>query len=110
MNQDTEQIITEVVKKTESDLILFFVLAIVALLIVAIPLYRMVLDDRKRRTEHESKREGRILDVISRNSEVVERNTAALYALAADIKRHDEHIDKKLEELLELVQSIHSHY
>lgn len=80
-NQEAE-ILKEVAGKTNSELILFFILLIVAMLIILLPLYRMIMKDRKERIKQEAEssdkrqdkyieREREIIKVITANTEVM---------------------------------------
>ena len=77
-----DQIVKEVVTRTESEIILFFVILLFILVAAVIPMYRMVLKDRKERLMHENTRQdkyierekqviGVITGVITRNTEVI---------------------------------------
>lgn len=78
MGTEQQQIVSEVVQKTNSELILFFVLMIIVLVIFVIPLYRMMLKDRSEKTKQEDirqdkyiEREKQIIQVITANTEVM---------------------------------------
>ncbi len=51
------QLLQDIVQKTQSDLIVFFVLVSVVLAVVFIPLYRMMVRAKKERLDAETKRE-----------------------------------------------------
>lgn len=83
------EILEKVADKTQSELILFFILVVVALVVVLIPLYRMVSKDRKERRDADAarvkgeneatnirqdkyiEREKQIIQVITANTEVM---------------------------------------
>ena len=78
MDKNSTDLINEVVRRTESELILFFVLLLVALLLICIPLYAMILKDRKRkgvvettRQENYIKREALMVEVVKQNTSVI---------------------------------------
>ena len=86
---ETPQILTDIVNRTDSVLILFFVLAIVALIGVILPLYRLRTKHRAEVMAHEKEMEreradreaGRVREIIT----VVSTNTEAMHQLNAVI-------------------------
>ena len=74
----TEEIIIDLINRTNSELILFCVLIVVAFVVAFIPLYAMILRDRRDRAadsnlRHDKylEREREIIKVVSANSEVI---------------------------------------
>ena len=73
-----DQILQEILKKTHSELIVFFVILLIILVAVIIPLYAMSLRGRKERLAHENARENQIISVITKNTEVISSLKATL--------------------------------
>ena len=77
-NINQEQLLQEIVKQTNSELILFFIIVSVALVLVFVPIYRMMHKERKERLAHENERQDKyierereIIRVITSNTEVM---------------------------------------
>jgi len=68
MGPETQQILTEVTSRASGDLILFFVLLLVALVIFFLPLYAMIQTDRKTTADKTIARERLIIDVVTANT------------------------------------------
>ena len=73
-----EQIIQEVARKTNSELILFFVLLLVALIVFFIPMYRMISKATSERQDKYIEREKGLLDIVSKNTEAISLLRATL--------------------------------
>ena len=80
-----EQLIHDIINKTNSEIIIFFVIVLIALIAVFIPLYTMVHKDRKNRLAQEGmrqdkyiEREREIIRVITANTEVISGLKATL--------------------------------
>lgn len=78
MGQNETTIINELIKKTDSVLIIFFVLVIISSVIVIFPIYRLMIKEKNKKNESENerldkyiKRESQLLDIISKNSEII---------------------------------------
>ena len=81
-----EQIVQDVVGSTHSEIIRFFVIVLVILVAVLLPLYYMMLKDRKARLVHENIRQDKYIARESQIIEVVKANTAAITDLKATIE------------------------
>ena len=101
-----EQALIDLIGKTNSELILFFVLIIIAFVIGFIPLYNLIRKDRKARADQEDNRQDRyierereIIKVISANSEVIAglKTTLELTgaSMSASFIRVHERIDRQ---------------
>lgn len=92
-------IVQKVLAKTNSELIVFFVLVVIVLTVVVMPLYSMISRDRKERTTHEHARQDTLLEVISANSDVMAGLKTALETTSAStnstIGRIHERIDRQ---------------
>ena len=71
MGATEQEIIKEVMQRTNSELMLFFILLLVAMVVVWIPLYRMMRKDRIERVKLDFERERSILDVVTANTDVI---------------------------------------
>jgi heme/copper-type cytochrome/quinol oxidase subunit 2 len=78
MGNEAQQIVSEVVNKTTSELILFFVLVLVMLIVFFLPLYSMMRKERKERHEQDNirqdkyiEREKQVIGVITANTQVI---------------------------------------
>ena len=107
-----DQVVQEVLNKTNSELILFFILALVAVVIGFIPLYRMNLKNRREHLAHEStrqdkyiEREKEIIRVITLNTEAITglKTTLDLMSVSTNTSfvRIHERLDGQSERLLE---------
>ena len=76
-----EQIVQDVVGKTHSEIILFFVIVLVILVVVLLPLYYMILRDRKARLVHENIRQDKFIEREKQVIEVIKANTEAITGL-----------------------------
>ena len=114
---DTDKIISEVVQSTQNEFILFFVLIIVALVVFIIPLYGMILKDRKAKLTQEDtrqdkyiEREKQIIEVIKENSAVIAGLKVTLENIGVSTKsaldRVHERIDKQNKELTNLASDV----
>ena len=89
---------------TDSALIIFFVVMVVAIVIAVIPLYSMVLKGRKadkqhelERAQHELERGRQVLAVVRENSAAIAANTAVIAGLQNVITKHSDATAKALE-------------
>ena len=87
MNTESQQIVQEIVGKTHSELILFFVLVIVALVIVVMPLYSIVRKDRRERAKDDIDQRKLTLSVVSANTEVMAGLKTMLDVMNATMER-----------------------
>jgi len=71
MGAAEQEIINAVMQRTNSELILFFILLLVAMVLVWIPLYRIFRKDRIERVKLEHEREKQIIYVITANTDVI---------------------------------------
>ena len=60
-----------IIEQASSDLLLFFIIAGIVLVVFVAPLYYAVLKDRKAQREHERESRQQIIDVVKENSEVI---------------------------------------
>ena len=121
MGHETNQVLTEAIDKSESDIIIFFVVLAVIMVFFIIPLYGMILRDRKENRAAESKRldsdisaagiqqdkymerERQIIAVVTANTEVMASLKATLEldgkSTNASLERIHIRIDKQEETL-----------
>jgi hypothetical protein len=60
-----------IIEQASGDLLLFFIIAGIVLVVFVAPLYYAVLKDRKAQREHERESRQQIIDVVKENSEVI---------------------------------------
>jgi adenylate kinase family enzyme len=130
MHMDAEiyRLLQEIAEKTNSDLILFFIVVAVVLVVFFIPLYAMIMKDRKERNsvaaqrqrdENEAagvrqdkymEREKRIIEVVTANTAVMSSLKTTLerdgMATNASLERIHERIDRQCANGTELVREI----
>jgi len=106
MGNEAEQIVNEIIHKTTSELIIFFILVMITLVIVFLPLYRMMVKDRKERNVQNFEREKQIMSVITANTEVISRLKTTLDFTSnntnSSFTRIHDRIDKQSEKQTEL--------
>jgi hypothetical protein len=101
-----QQILEKIAAQTNSELILFFILVVVALVVFMIPMYRMMMKDRADKAERDGtrqdkyiEREKQIIAVITANTEVISGLKAMLEITSAatnsSFTRLHERIDKQ---------------
>ncbi len=78
MNPMESEILSQVTQKTNSELILFFIIFAIILVVFLLPLYGLLLKDKKEKHKAEKEkrddymqREKQIIEVIKENSEVI---------------------------------------
>ena len=105
MGQEHQRIIAGIVEKTDSDLILFFVLLLLATACVCLPLYKTVKAGRSQRMEHENKRQERMMErekliigVISANSEIIAGLKTTLEMTSANIISSFDRVHDRLDD------------
>ena len=106
MGNEAEHIINEIIQKTSSELILFFILVIIMLVIVFLPLYRMMIKARKERNEQHFEREKQVIGVITANTNVISGLKTTLEFTSSNTSssftRIHDRIDKQTEKQTEL--------
>ena len=80
-------IIEQIVKETQSELILFFIILAVFLIIIMIPLFTLVLKDRKHKNQLENERLQQYIDRESRIIQVITANTEVMTGLKTTLER-----------------------
>ena len=96
---DADRIITEVIQNTHNEFLLFFVLIIVAMVICILPLYAMVVKERKAKHKQDTERERQILAVIKENSTVIAGLKVTLDQSGASVNSTVERIHKRIDDL-----------
>lgn len=78
MEMQGENIINGIIGKTENEAIFMFILFLVAIVIIALPIYKLSIEKSKERQQMENdrwdrytQRESALIDVITRNTEVI---------------------------------------
>lgn len=121
VEQLESEIVNEVVRQTSSELILFFVILLIALVLVVLPLYVLITRERKEKSKLENERlinnekaendrldkfiqrENQIMQVIKENSDVIAGLRVALESTgittAKSVERIHERIDRFTTEL-----------
>jgi heme/copper-type cytochrome/quinol oxidase subunit 2 len=118
MGSEAQEVIQAVVEQTHSELILFFVLIVVVLVVFILPLYVMIMKDRRdRRTTEESRaktqadadntrqdkyidREKHIISVITANTEVISGLKTTLEIIRTDTTDSFRRIHLRLDEII----------
>jgi len=90
MGTNETNVLNGIVNKTQSDLIFFFIILTIVLVVVLLPLYNMMMKDRKEKQNAENvrqdkyiEREKQIIQVITANTEVMSGLKTALDASGA---------------------------
>jgi hypothetical protein len=104
MDAEHQQLMQEIISKTQSELILFFVIVAVVLVMVYIPIYRMMHKERKERLSQENirqdkyiEREREIIKVITANTEVNAGLKTTLEMMNNDTKTSFSRIHERLD-------------
>lgn len=108
MSSEAQSVLEQVTTKTQSELILFFIILAVVLMVLIVPLYTLILKDRKEKNKQESdrlgqymEREKRIIEVVTANTEVMASLKTTLdrdgKATTASIERVHDRLDKLVE-------------
>lgn len=97
MSDYAYQIYERVVNATASELVLFFVILFLFLSVVLLPLYVLILRGRKEEKQHEREREKQILEVISKNSAVIEGLRTTLDNSGETTKIAIDRVDNRIE-------------
>jgi flagellar basal body-associated protein FliL len=104
------KLLQDAIHKAESDLIIFFVVLAVVLIAFIIPLYAMILRDRKEHRASEStrqdkylEREREIIRVITANTEVNAGLKATLEMMNADTKSSFVRIHERIDNVIRLI-------
>jgi len=71
MQETGAQSINELINKTNSEIILFFIIIAILFLILAIPLSRILMDNKRKGKEQDIKAQKLLIDVIKGNSDVM---------------------------------------
>lgn len=124
MGEMEKEILSQVIEKTDSVLILFFIVTIIFLVVALIPIYKLVIKNRANIADTENnkidksiKREALIIDVITKNTEVISglkmifENTldpslSSLENKVDDILLYINKIDSKIEEISSSLKEI----
>jgi sensor domain CHASE-containing protein len=106
--QHGSQLLSEVAQRSNSELIYFFIIVAVVLAIVCIPMYRMMLKERKERLIQESirqeryiEREREIIKVISENSAVIAGLKATFELTGASNHSSFSRVHERLDEIIQ---------
>jgi hypothetical protein len=91
--------IHEVVRRTESELILFFTLFLVALISFFIPMYRLISKNRGEDRKAEANRQERYMEREKRIIEVVTANTEVMAGLKATLDKDGKTTTASLERI-----------
>jgi flagellar biosynthesis/type III secretory pathway M-ring protein FliF/YscJ len=111
--------VSAVISKTDSEIILLMVLFLVGLVLVVLPLYRLIIRDRreqretavkreKEKNDAEIEREKRVIDVIKENTEVMGSVKVLLKTTARDTKTSLVRIHKRIDEQAASVSAVQS--
>lgn len=111
--------VSAVIDKTDSEIILLMVLFLIGLVAVVVPLYRLIIKDRRLRRESDAareaeketadlEREGRVLEVIKENTAVMGSVKELLKSSAKDTKTSLIRIHKRIDEQAVSVSAVQS--
>lgn len=114
MGEIEKEIFTQVINKTDSVLVLYFILVILFITIAFIPLYKLVIKGRTNLANSENdkldkniKRESLIIEVVTKNTEVIsELKTLFENSLDPSIKEleaNTKDIAKKFDDISEFI-------
>jgi cytochrome c oxidase assembly protein Cox11 len=120
MNEENyKDAVSAVIGKTDSEIILLMVLFLIGLVLVVVPLYRLIIRDRreqretavkreKEKNDAEIEREKRVIDVIKENTEVMGSVKVLLKTTARDTKTSLVRIHKRIDEQATAVSAVQS--
>jgi len=94
-----EQVLQEMVQKTDSSLIMFFVIILIMSVVFYIPLYRMQIKERKERTEIENLRQDKEFERQQQILSVITSSTEATTTLNATMHHVNEAITTALDKI-----------
>lgn len=117
MGENEAKLLDKVVGNTQSELILFFVIIVIAMVIVLLPLYTLISKDRKQKDQIENirqdkyiERERQIIQVITANTEIMSGLKATLetngVSTIAALERVHERIDYPSSKITEIFSGI----
>lgn len=87
MDLNSQEIFQEAIKKAESDIIIFFVIIAVVLIVFIIPLYAMILNDRKANRKIETERIKNETEAINiRQDKYMEHERQIIAVITANTK------------------------
>jgi hypothetical protein len=94
------EVLTVIAKLAQSEYLLLLILLIAACVLVFIPLYKVILANRRSKEDMYNLRERNLLEVIANNSEAVAQNSQVIADLRSTIE-HDNIVR------LDTIQRIH---
>lgn len=120
MSINETEIFNKIIEKTDSTLILFFILMMIACVIVFLPLYKLILKSKAEKNEADAiqtekaiKRETQLLDIIEKNTEVISElktilnNTSmAFFESYHQLSEISKNIDNKMDKLITIISLI----
>jgi|GEM_PF-5860919 len=100
MERSELSVLTEIAKTTQSELIIFFIIIAVVVIVVVVPMYILVLRDRRYRSQLDSEKYSNYIEVIKANTSVMSelKSTLELVVLKATFER--EKLARMIEEVL----------
>ena len=109
MDTEVRQIFSEIVGQTSSELILFFVLFLVGLVLVFVPVFRMLLKHRVQRLamerEQQQALQKQFVKVVSANTEIMTMLKAVIEHTSRDHKQTIERVHDRIDEILSALLS-----
>lgn len=105
MDDKVTGVLPEVVKNTNSELILFFVVAAVVLLVLTIPTYRMIVKAREKKRQQYMDRDKEDRKIFL---DVIKENTQASTKLATVLERIDKNCSECKAEQVALFHEINN--
>ena len=99
MGADVQQLVTEIVTKTSSELILFFILFLIGLILVFIPIYRINTKTKENRMKHEMEQWHELVQVVSANTEVMTSLKSVIEHTSHDNKTVLERIQSRIDDI-----------
>ena len=100
MSETEQEIINAVINKTDSVMILFFVLFIIGMVAAFIPIYRMQLKDRKELREYDKERQEIYVKVVTANTEAMVGIKTLMEANISDTKEGLRRIHMRIDDLI----------
>jgi flagellar basal body-associated protein FliL len=113
MGSNEAEILGKAVEKTQSDLIVFFVILVIALVVVLIPVYSLTLKERKEKNRQEIEREKQYIEREKQLIQVITASTDVMASLKVTLETSGvatasgiEHIKTKMSRIEDKLDSM----
>jgi len=100
MERSELSVLTEIAKTTQSELIIFFVIIAVVVIVVVVPMYILVLRDRRFKNQLDIEKYGQYIDVIKANTAVMAELKSMLELIVIKATFEREKLARMIEEVL----------